>query len=132
MGCDDGVLLSDKAFGGADTWATAYTISLGIQKLGGADLILCGERATDGDTGQVGPWNGSHAGTAFIDLCSKDRYPTFRDIAGGKACGGRPRGLYCENARIDDSCQRDRGSTTAHAEGNPALQRSCCQYLGAR
>lgn len=55
MGCDDGVLLSDKAFGGADTWATAYTITLGIRKLGGADLILCGERATDGDTGQVGP-----------------------------------------------------------------------------
>lgn len=55
MGCDDGVLLSDKAFGGADTWATAYTLTLGINKLGGADLILCGERATDGDTGQVGP-----------------------------------------------------------------------------
>ena len=55
MGCDDGVLLSDKAFGGADTWATAYTLAMGIKKLGGADLVLCGERATDGDTGQVGP-----------------------------------------------------------------------------
>ena len=55
MGCDDGILLCDKAFSGADTWATAYTLSLGIHKLGGADLILCGERATDGDTGQVGP-----------------------------------------------------------------------------
>ena len=55
MGCDNGVLLSDKSFGGADTWATAYTLMLGIKKLGGADLILCGERATDGDTGQVGP-----------------------------------------------------------------------------
>lgn len=55
MGCDDGVLLSDKAFSGADTWATANTLTLGVQKLGGADLILCGERATDGDTGQVGP-----------------------------------------------------------------------------
>ncbi len=55
MGCDDGVLLSHKAFGGADTWATAHTLMLGIRKLGGADLILCGERATDGDTGQVGP-----------------------------------------------------------------------------
>jgi electron transfer flavoprotein beta subunit len=55
MGCDDGVLLSDRAFGGSDTWATAYALSLGIQKIGGADLILCGERATDGDTGQVGP-----------------------------------------------------------------------------
>ncbi len=55
MGCDNGVLLSDKSFGGADTWATAYTLSMGIRKLDGADLILCGERATDGDTGQVGP-----------------------------------------------------------------------------
>jgi len=55
MGCDDGVLLSDRAFGGADTWATAYTLSLAVRKLGEADLILCGERATDGDTGQVGP-----------------------------------------------------------------------------
>ena len=55
MGCDDGVLLSDKTFGGADTWATAYTLVMGIKKLGSYDLILCGERATDGDTGQVGP-----------------------------------------------------------------------------
>lgn len=55
MGCDDGVLLSDKSFGGADTWATAYTLALGIRKIGPTDLILCGERATDGDTGQVGP-----------------------------------------------------------------------------
>lgn len=63
MGCDDGILLSDKAFSGADTWATAYTLTLGVKKLGGADLILCGERATDGDTGQVGP-----ALAAMLDL----------------------------------------------------------------
>ena len=55
MGCDDGVLLSDRRFGGADTWVTAYTLVQGIKKLGSFDLILCGERATDGDTGQVGP-----------------------------------------------------------------------------
>lgn len=55
MGCDDAVLLSDRRFGGADTWATAYTLVQGIKKLGAFDLILCGERATDGDTGQVGP-----------------------------------------------------------------------------
>ncbi len=63
MGCDDGVLLSDRRFSGADTWATAYTLAQGIRKLGGADLILCGERATDGDTGQVGP-----AVAAMLDL----------------------------------------------------------------
>lgn len=55
MGCDDGILLSDRAFGGADTWATAYTLAQSIRKLDSIDLILCGERATDGDTGQVGP-----------------------------------------------------------------------------
>ena len=55
MGCDDAVLLTDRRFGGADTWATAYTLVQGIKKLGQFDLIVCGERATDGDTGQVGP-----------------------------------------------------------------------------
>jgi len=55
MGCDTGILLSNKAFAGADTWATSYVISQAIRKLGNFDLILCGERATDGDTGQVGP-----------------------------------------------------------------------------
>jgi len=55
MGCDDGLLLSDKAFAGADTWATSYVLAQAIRKLGDFDLIICGERATDGDTGQVGP-----------------------------------------------------------------------------
>ena len=55
MGCDTGILLSNKAFAGADTWATSYVISQAIRKLGNFDLILCGERATDGDTGKVGP-----------------------------------------------------------------------------
>jgi electron transfer flavoprotein beta subunit len=55
MGCDEGILLSDKKFGGADTWATSYTIAEAIKKMGSYDLIICGERATDGDTGQVGP-----------------------------------------------------------------------------
>jgi electron transfer flavoprotein beta subunit len=55
MGCDDGVLVSDRAFAGADTWATAYTLAQAIQKLGQYDIILCGRQAADGDTGQVGP-----------------------------------------------------------------------------
>jgi len=55
MGCDAGVLLSNRAFSGADTWATAYVLSQAINKLGSTDLVICGERATDGDTGQVGP-----------------------------------------------------------------------------
>lgn len=63
MGCDNGILLSDKRFGGADTWATSYTLSKAIKKIGNFDLIICGERATDGDTGQVGPGIAS-----FLDL----------------------------------------------------------------
>lgn len=55
MGCDDAVLISDRAFAGADTWSTSYVLAQTIKELGDYDLILCGERATDGDTGQVGP-----------------------------------------------------------------------------
>lgn len=55
LGVDDAVLLSDRAFAGADSLATSYTLSMGIRKLGGADLIICGKQATDGDTAQVGP-----------------------------------------------------------------------------
>ena len=55
MGCDDAVLITDRAFAGADTWSTSYVLARAIGKLGGFDLIICGERATDGDTGQVGP-----------------------------------------------------------------------------
>lgn len=55
LGADDAVLLSDRAFAGADTLATAYALSMGIRKIGDADLIICGKQATDGDTAQVGP-----------------------------------------------------------------------------
>ena len=55
VGVDEAVLLTDKAFAGADTLATSYTHSMGIKKLGDYDLIICGKQATDGDTAQVGP-----------------------------------------------------------------------------
>ena len=55
MGCDEAVLISDRKFGGSDTWATSYTIAQAIKKIGNFDLIIAGERATDGDTAQVGP-----------------------------------------------------------------------------
>ena len=54
-GADAAVLLSDRAFAGADTWATALTLSKAIEKLGPADLIFTGKQAIDGDTAQVGP-----------------------------------------------------------------------------
>lgn len=55
VGADRAVLLTGRAFAGADTLATARALALAIQKLGGADLVLCGRMATDGDTAQVGP-----------------------------------------------------------------------------
>ena len=54
-GADDGVLVSDRAFAGADTWATSYTLGKAARSLGDFDLILCGKQAIDGDTAQVGP-----------------------------------------------------------------------------
>ncbi len=54
MGSDQGFLLSDKKFAGADVLATSYTLSQGIKKMGGYDLIICGKQTTDGDTAQVG------------------------------------------------------------------------------
>ncbi len=54
MGVDEGVLLTDRAFAGSDTLATSYTLSSAISKLG-ADIVLCGKQAIDGDTAQVGP-----------------------------------------------------------------------------
>ena len=54
-GIDNAVLVTDRAFAGADTWATAYTLSSAIKKLGDYSLIICGKQATDGDTAQVGP-----------------------------------------------------------------------------
>lgn len=55
MGADEGMIISDKKFAGADVLATAYTLSQGIQKLGDYDLIITGKQTTDGDTAQVGP-----------------------------------------------------------------------------
>ena len=54
-GADRALLLSDRAFAGADTLATTYALSCGIRLLGGADLVLCGKMAVDGDTAQIGP-----------------------------------------------------------------------------
>ena len=48
-------MISDRAFAGSDTWATSYTLSQAIKKLGKFDLIICGKQAIDGDTAQVGP-----------------------------------------------------------------------------
>lgn len=55
LGADKGILLSDRAFAGADTWATSLTLAEAVKKLGKFDIIFCGQQAIDGDTAQVGP-----------------------------------------------------------------------------
>lgn len=59
LGADEGVLISDRAFAGADTLATSYVLAQGIRKAedewGPADIVFCGKQTVDGDTGQVGP-----------------------------------------------------------------------------
>ncbi len=55
MGADRAVLLTDKAFAGADTLATSYTLGRAIEKIGRFDLVVCGRQAIDGDTAQIGP-----------------------------------------------------------------------------
>ena len=61
MGCDDALLISDRAFGGADTWATSSTIAAALMKLD-YDVIITGRQAIDGDTAQVGPQIAEHLG----------------------------------------------------------------------
>jgi electron transfer flavoprotein beta subunit len=55
MGADNAVLLSDRAFAGADTYPTSYAIASAIKKIGNFDLVLCGEESSDASTGQVPP-----------------------------------------------------------------------------
>ena len=71
MGADEAIQLSDRAFAGSDSWATAYTLSLAIKKLGAFDIILCGKQAIDGDTGQVGPGIASQLGITQLTYVFK-------------------------------------------------------------
>ncbi len=72
-GADHGVLVSDRAFAGADTWATSYTLGKAIAALGSFDLVLCGKQAIDGDTAQVGPGLAMRLGVPYITCVQKVR-----------------------------------------------------------
>ncbi len=66
LGVDEAILLSDRAFAGADTLATSLTLAQGIRKIGDVDLIFMGKQAIDGDTGQVGPGVAEHLSIPHI------------------------------------------------------------------
>jgi electron transfer flavoprotein beta subunit len=60
MGVDEGILVSDRAFAGSDSWATSYTLAMALKKIGDYDMIIFGKQASDGDTAQVGPGVATH------------------------------------------------------------------------
>lgn len=72
-GADKGLLLTDKIFAGADTLATSYTLAGAIRKLGDFDLVICGEKTVDGDTGQVGPELAEHLNIPHVAYVSSIR-----------------------------------------------------------
>lgn len=71
LGLDEGILVSDRAFAGSDTWATSYTLSRAIKKIGEFSLILCGKQASDGDTAQVGPGISTHLDIPQVTFVKK-------------------------------------------------------------
>lgn len=85
MGADEGVILSDRKFAGADVLATSYALAQGIQVIGGADLIICGRQTTDGDTAQVGPALYSAVLYFFFQLASVSvMYQHMEDVTDKK------------------------------------------------
>ena len=71
LGADEGYILSDRDFAGADVLATSYTLSQGIRVIGEYDLIICGKQTTDGDTSQVGPAIAEHLGIPHVSWVKK-------------------------------------------------------------
>ncbi|WP_101697389.1 electron transfer flavoprotein subunit beta/FixA family protein [Clostridium minihomine] len=70
MGADEAILVTDRAFGGADTWATSSTLASAISKLD-YDLIITGRQAIDGDTAQVGPQIAEHLGLPNVSYAEE-------------------------------------------------------------
>lgn len=79
MGCDRAALISDRKFSGSDTHATSYTLAQAIRGVGSFDMIITGERATDGDTAQVGPGI-----AAWLDLPVASYVSKIEDVKDGR------------------------------------------------
>jgi electron transfer flavoprotein beta subunit len=71
MGADEAVVLEDAAFMGGDGRATAHALAAAIRKIGEFDVILCGKRAIDSETAQIGPRLAQMLGTPFVSLVSR-------------------------------------------------------------
>lgn len=89
MGVDNGVLVTDRVFAGADTWPTAFTLASVVDYLGGFDVVLCGEETTDSSTGHVGPGIAEFLGCEQATYANKieyqdGRFVVNRDIEGAE------------------------------------------------
>ncbi len=71
MGADEAILLSDRAFAGADTWATSNALAAAIRRYGPVDIVFCGRQAIDGDTAQVGPQIAERLGIPQVTYVQK-------------------------------------------------------------
>lgn len=94
MGCDDFYLLSDRAFGGADTLATAYVLAKAAEKISGYDLLIFGRHATDAETAQTGPAVASFLGLPLVSLVSEVK------VEDGWAWCKRNTGEYIEQVKV--------------------------------
>jgi electron transfer flavoprotein beta subunit len=88
MGADEAILLSDRSFAGADTYATSRVLAAALKKLGEYDLVLCGEASSDGSTEQVpasiAEWLGIPRVTYTIEVEAKDsKLVSKRSVQGG-------------------------------------------------
>jgi electron transfer flavoprotein beta subunit len=88
LGADEAVLLTDRAFAGADTWATAYALAKGIEKLGSYDIILVGNASLDGSTAQVGPQIAEFLKVSHISRVSKIEFINHKLRVNSKFEGG--------------------------------------------
>ena len=93
MGADNGVLVTDRVLGGADTWATSQTIAGALRNLD-YDLIITGRQAIDGDTAQVGPQIAEHLGLPQVTYAlevqeaATDQLKVIREAEDGKQVVG--------------------------------------------
>lgn len=99
MGADDGIILSDRKFAGADVLATSNTLAAGIRISGDFDLIICGKQTTDGDTAQVGPEVAERLGIPSIANVFEISDVTVNDITVSMDMGDS-----VERARIGFPC----------------------------
>jgi len=88
MGCDEAILITDRAAGGSDTWATSLVLAAAAKKFGKYDLILAGRQAIDGDTAQVGPQVAEKLDLPQVTYVSKlelkgDKVEVHRDLEDG-------------------------------------------------